>query len=54
MKTLLLTTKKKIENIIKGKKKISVEDSIYIFDRFSVCLKKVTDLIKKFIRDIRQ
>ncbi len=46
LENYITDNKKKIENIIKGKDKISVEDSVYIFDRFSTTLKKTTNLIK--------
>ena len=46
LENYIIDNKKKIEKIIKSKDKISAEDSVYIFDKFSVSLKKTTHLIK--------
>ncbi|MBK3332204.1 hypothetical protein GWK41_03865 [Persephonella atlantica] len=46
LENYIIDNKKKIESIIKNKNRISVEESVYIFDKFSVSLKKATDLIK--------
>jgi hypothetical protein len=46
LESYVIDNKAKIEKIINSRENLSVEDSLYIFDKFSNSLKKTTNLIK--------
>ncbi len=54
LENYVIDNKKKVEKLLKSKSKISTKDGAYIFDKFSVSLKKTTNLIKNsaYVSDI--
>ena len=46
LESYVIDNRNKIEKLINNQKKISVQDSVFIFDKFSNSLRKTKDLIK--------
>ncbi|WP_297454438.1 hypothetical protein [Persephonella sp.] len=46
LESYVIDNRNKIEKLISNQKKISVQDSVFIFDKFSNSLRKTKDLIK--------
>lgn len=46
LESYVIDNKNKIEKLINNQKKISVQDSVFIFDKFSNSLRKTKDLIR--------